>query len=41
MAFPSGAIPLALALGSEDYEGWFTRHLVAPRPLLAARNLIA
>ena len=32
---------LALALGSEDYEGWFTRHLVDPRPLLAARNLIA
>ena len=32
---------LALALGAEDYEGWFTRHLVDPRPLLAARNLIA
>lgn len=32
---------LALALGAQDYEGWFTRHLVDPRPLLAARNLIA
>jgi len=32
---------LALALGSEDYEGWFTRHLVDPRPLLKARNLLA
>ncbi|OGR27979.1 MAG: hypothetical protein A2139_04725 [Desulfobacca sp. RBG_16_60_12] len=31
---------LALALGAEDYEGWFTRHLVDPRPLLQARNLI-
>jgi heterodisulfide reductase subunit B len=32
---------LALALGAQDYEGWFTRHLVDPRPLLQARNLIA
>ena len=31
---------LALALGAEDYEGWFSRHLVDPRPLLKARNLI-
>lgn len=31
---------LALALGAEDYEGWFSRHLVDPRPLLAARKLI-
>jgi heterodisulfide reductase subunit B len=31
---------LALALGAQDYEGWFTRHLVDPRPLLKARNLI-
>jgi heterodisulfide reductase subunit B len=31
---------LALALGAQDYEGWFTRHLVDPRPLLQARNLI-
>jgi heterodisulfide reductase subunit B len=32
---------LALALGAEDYEGWFTRHLVDPRPLLEARGLVA
>ncbi len=32
---------LALALGAEDYEGWFARHLVDPRPLLAARRLIS
>jgi heterodisulfide reductase subunit B len=32
---------LALALGAEDYEGWFSRHLVDPRPLLEARRLIA
>jgi heterodisulfide reductase subunit B len=32
---------LALALGAEDYEGWFTRHLVDPRPILRARGLIA
>jgi heterodisulfide reductase subunit B len=32
---------LALALGAEDYEGWFTRHLVDPRPLLEARGLIS
>ena len=25
---------LALALGAEDYEGWFIRHLVDPRPLV-------
>jgi heterodisulfide reductase subunit B len=31
---------LALALGAQDYEGWFTRHLVDPRPLLQARDLI-
>ena len=30
---------LALALGAEDYEGWFSRHLVDPRPLLAAREI--
>jgi hypothetical protein len=29
-----------LALGAQDYEGWFDRHLVAPRPLLLARGLI-
>jgi heterodisulfide reductase subunit B len=32
---------LALALGAKDYEGWFTRHLVDPRPLLKARSQIA
>jgi heterodisulfide reductase subunit B len=32
---------LALALGATDYEGWFTRHLVDPRPLLEARHLIS
>jgi heterodisulfide reductase subunit B len=31
---------LALALGAEDYEDWFARHLVDPRPVLTARNLI-
>jgi len=31
---------LALALGARDYEGWFDRHLVDPRPLLLARGLI-
>ena len=32
---------LALALGAEDYEGWFTRHLVDPRPLLQELALVA
>jgi len=31
---------LALALGATDYEGWFTRHLVDPRPLLKDRGLL-
>jgi heterodisulfide reductase subunit B len=31
---------LALALGAEDYEGWFNRHLVDPRPVLESRQLI-
>jgi heterodisulfide reductase subunit B len=31
---------LALALGAQDYEGWFHRHLVDPRPLLEDRGLI-
>jgi heterodisulfide reductase subunit B len=31
---------LALALGAKDYEGWFARHLVDPRPVLAARGLL-
>ena len=32
---------LALSLGAQDYEGWFTRHLVDPRPLLQSRGLIS
>jgi heterodisulfide reductase subunit B len=32
---------LALALGAEDYEGWFIRHLVDPRPLLQKLALVA
>jgi heterodisulfide reductase subunit B len=32
---------LALALGAQDYESWFVRHLVDPRPLLQARGLIS
>jgi len=32
---------LALALGAEDYEGWFIRHLVDPRPLLQKLALSA
>ena len=31
---------LALALGAPDYQRWFARHLVNPRPLLKSRNLI-
>jgi len=31
---------LALALGAQDYDGWFARHLTDPRPLLQARGLI-
>jgi heterodisulfide reductase subunit B len=31
---------LALALGAKDYEDWFTRHLVDPRPLLEDLGLI-
>ncbi len=31
---------LALALGAKDYEDWFARHLVDPRPLLQRRGLI-
>lgn len=31
---------LALALGAENYEGWFHRHLVDPRPLLEDLGLI-
>jgi heterodisulfide reductase subunit B len=32
---------LALALGAADYEGWFIRHLVDPRPLLQELALVA
>jgi heterodisulfide reductase subunit B len=31
---------LALGLGAKDYESWFARHLVDPRPLLWERGLI-
>ena len=31
---------LALALGADDYEPWFSRHLIDPRPLLRSRELI-
>ena len=32
---------LALALGAEDYETWFVRHLVDPRPVLQHLDLVA
>ncbi|MEW6266173.1 MAG: heterodisulfide reductase-related iron-sulfur binding cluster [Thermodesulfobacteriota bacterium] len=32
---------IALVLGAQDYEGWFNRHLVDPRPLLKEKALIA
>jgi heterodisulfide reductase subunit B len=32
---------LALALGADDYEGWFIRHLVDPRPMLQELALVA
>jgi heterodisulfide reductase subunit B len=32
---------LALALGAEDYEEWFIRHLVDPRPVLQNLSLVA
>jgi heterodisulfide reductase subunit B len=31
---------LALALEAKDYESWFARHLVDPRPLLLERGLL-
>jgi heterodisulfide reductase subunit B len=31
---------LSLALGAEDYKGWFSKHLVDPRPILRSRGLI-
>lgn len=32
---------VALVLGAKDYEGWFNRHLVDPRPLLESKGLVA
>jgi heterodisulfide reductase subunit B2 len=32
---------LALTLGAEDYENWFSRHLVDPRPLIQKLALVA
>ncbi len=32
---------MALVLGAQDYEPWFRRHLVDPRPLLRGKGLIA
>jgi len=32
---------LALALGATDYESWFARHLVDPKPLLQKLDLVA
>jgi len=32
---------LALALGATDYQAWFTRHLLDPRPALKSRGLIS
>jgi heterodisulfide reductase subunit B len=31
---------MALVLGAKDYQGWFNRHLVDPRPLLREMSLI-
>jgi heterodisulfide reductase subunit B len=31
---------LALALGTKEHKGWFSRHLVDPRPLLRSKGLI-
>ena len=35
----SEIISLALGIGKRHYKGWFSRHLVDPRPLLRALNL--
>lgn len=32
---------IALVLGAKDYDGWFRRHIVDPRPLLRDKSLIA
>ena len=31
---------LSLALGDSEYESWFPRHLVDPRPMLKRKGLI-
>jgi heterodisulfide reductase subunit B2 len=31
---------LALAMGAEDYENWFSRHLVDPRPIIRQMSLV-
>ncbi len=31
---------LSLSLGAEDYSNWFSRHLVDPRPVLKAKEII-
>jgi len=35
----SEIISLALGIGKNEYKGWFSRHLVDPRPLLKALDL--
>jgi len=35
----SEIISLALGIGRREYKGWFSRHLVDPKPLLKALNL--
>lgn len=35
----SEIISLALGIGKSEYRGWFSRHLVDPKPLLKALNL--
>ena len=35
----SEIISLALGIGRSEYQGWFSRHLVDPKPLLRAMNL--
>lgn len=35
----SEIISLALGIGKNEYKGWFSRHLVDPKPLLRALNL--
>jgi heterodisulfide reductase subunit B len=32
----SEIISLALGIGKSEYNGWFSRHLVDPKPLLKA-----